>query len=279
MPVLQRVGVGHQVSHRAVGVDEFQHPSLLRNLVLAVGGDVDTPAQRLVRDTQGLEDLVVEALLPEQQLVDDLQELARLGTLDHAVVIGGGERRDLGDAEVVDVEQRGPLELRGIVDVPDTEDHSLTVHQPGHGVIRPDAPGIGDGGGGTGEIGHRELPGARLGDDLFVVCPELREIELFASLDVGNQELAGAIRFLEVDGDSQVDRGVFDQRRLAVDDVVGIVHRGHGLQGLDHRVGDQMGEADLAALGGFQEVVDPGALIDHEFHGHGTHGCGGGHAQ
>ena len=55
--------------------------------------------------------------------------------------------------------------------------------------------------------------------DLFVVCTELREIELLASLDVGNQELAGAIRFLEVDGDSQVDRGIFDQCRFAVDDV------------------------------------------------------------
>ena len=50
--------------------------------------DVADPAHRLVRDAQRGEDLVVEAVLAEQQLVHHLEELAGLGALDDPVVVG-----------------------------------------------------------------------------------------------------------------------------------------------------------------------------------------------
>ena len=50
--------------------------------------DVAAPLHRLVRHAERAEDVVVEAVLAEQQLVHPLQEQARLGALDDAVVVG-----------------------------------------------------------------------------------------------------------------------------------------------------------------------------------------------
>jgi hypothetical protein len=65
--VLQRVGVGHEVAAHAVGVDELLDAGDLVDVVVVGRGDVLHPADRLVGDPQALEDLVVEAVLAEQQ--------------------------------------------------------------------------------------------------------------------------------------------------------------------------------------------------------------------
>ena len=69
LAVLQRVGVGHQVAADPVGVDQLVHAGGLGDVVLVPGRDVLHPADRLVRDPQRLEDVVVEAVAAEQQLV------------------------------------------------------------------------------------------------------------------------------------------------------------------------------------------------------------------
>jgi hypothetical protein len=67
--VLERVGVGHEVAAHAVGVDELLHAGDLVDVVVVRGVDVLDPADRLVGDAQRLEDLVVEAVVAEEQLV------------------------------------------------------------------------------------------------------------------------------------------------------------------------------------------------------------------
>ena len=96
--VLERVDVGHQVAVRAVGVDQLADTGLLRELGRRVDRDVGRPQDRLVRNAEVSEDLAVEVLLADQQLVHDLEELAASGSLDDAVVIGGGEGDRLADA-------------------------------------------------------------------------------------------------------------------------------------------------------------------------------------
>ena len=98
LAVLQRVGVGHQVPAHPVGVDHLEDPGLLGDLVLVVGTDVLGPADRLVRDPQRGEDVVVEAVLAEQQGVQPGQVLTRAGALDDPVVVGRRQRHHLGDA-------------------------------------------------------------------------------------------------------------------------------------------------------------------------------------
>ena len=54
--VLERVGVGHQVTADPVGVDQLQDPGLLVDLVVVRRRDVGVPADRLVGDPQRPED-------------------------------------------------------------------------------------------------------------------------------------------------------------------------------------------------------------------------------
>ena len=83
------------------------------------------PADRLVGQPQRGEDVVVEAVLAEQQLVDPAQELAGLGALDDPVVVGRGQRHDLGDAELGQGLLAGALELRRVLHRTDADDRAL----------------------------------------------------------------------------------------------------------------------------------------------------------
>ncbi len=54
----------------------------------------------LVGDGEAGEDVVVEVVAAEQQVVDRGEELAALGALDDAVVVGARERDGLADADL-----------------------------------------------------------------------------------------------------------------------------------------------------------------------------------
>ena len=74
----QRVEVGDEMAPHPVDVDELEDPGLLVDLVLGVvlRVVVPPPAHRLVGDVQAVEDVVVEAVVAQQQLVDVAEELA-----------------------------------------------------------------------------------------------------------------------------------------------------------------------------------------------------------
>src|SRR3546814_16282523 len=76
-------------------------------------------------------DLVVEAVLTEQQLVDALEEHPGLRTLDDAVVVGRRDRDDLRQAEVGQRLGVGGLHLGRTVDGPDAHDEALARPQAG----------------------------------------------------------------------------------------------------------------------------------------------------
>ena len=264
LAVLQRIGVGHQVAAHPVGVDHLHDPGLLGDLVLVIGADVLCPADRLVRDPQRAEDVVVEAVLAEQQGVQPGQVLAGLGALDDPVVIGRGQRHDLGDAHVAEPVGIGALELWRVLHRADADDRALALHQARHRVVGADGAGVGQGDGGAGEVLERELAGPGLLDHLLVRGPELGEVEGLAALDAGHQELAGAVLLGQVDGQPEIDMGRHDHCRLAVDHVVAVVHRRHALQRLHHGVPDEVGVGDLAAAGPPKVVVDHHALVDQQ---------------
>ena len=100
LPV-QRIEVGDEVPTHAVHADQGGdlHLFLEHRLFAVDRVDVRVPLDGLVGHVEGGEDLVVEAVLAEQQLVDSLQEQPALGTLDDAVVVGARDGDDLGDAE------------------------------------------------------------------------------------------------------------------------------------------------------------------------------------
>ena len=125
---LEWVDVGNQVATNAVCVDEFLDAGFLRAVVDLVAVEVRCPTHRLVRDSQRLEDLVIETALAEQKLVNLLQELARACTLDDAVVVGAGEVQDLANAELVEVLLAHALEFGRVVESASADDAALTLH-------------------------------------------------------------------------------------------------------------------------------------------------------
>ena len=181
--VLQRVGVGHEVAAHPVGVDEFLDPGDLVDVVVVGRGDVLDPANRLIRDAQALEDLVVETIGPEEQLVDHAQEITGLRALDDPVVIGRRDREDLGHGIAVERLVARALPLGGVLERPDADDRALALHQPRHRVHGADRAGVGEGDSGPLEVRHREGGAAGLLHDVVVRRPELREVHALATLD------------------------------------------------------------------------------------------------
>ncbi len=173
--VLERVGVGHQVTADPERVDELEHAGLLVHLVVVADGDVLGPADGLVGDLERTEDAVVELVLAEQQSVDLLEELAGLRALDDAVVVRRRQRHHLGDRHLRERVLGRALELRRVFHRADADDDALTLHEAGDRVVGADAARVGQADRGALEVGDLELVVARLGDHRLVGGPELGE--------------------------------------------------------------------------------------------------------
>ena len=116
----------------AVGIDELDDARGLIDVVLIFGRDVREPAHGLVGQTQRFEDIVVEAVLTEEVAVDELEEFTGACALDHAVIIGGGQREHLGHSQLVDGVLAGTLELCRVVKRSDADDAALALGQTRH---------------------------------------------------------------------------------------------------------------------------------------------------
>ncbi len=214
----QRVEVGDQVTAHAVDADQLGDLHLLvqHRLLTVDRVDVGTPFDGLVRHPEGVEDVVVEAVLTEQQLVDPLEEQPRLGTLDDAVVVGARDGDDLGDAERRQVAAVGALELGRVVDGADADDDALAGHQARHRLHGADGAGVGQCHAGALEVGDGELVAPDLADDLLVGDEEAGEVEPFGVAEDGNDERASAVALVDVDRETHVDVFVLDESWLAV---------------------------------------------------------------
>ena len=283
LPVLQRVGVGHQVAAHPVGVDQLVHPGRLGDVVLVPGRDVPHPADRLVGDLERLEHLVPEAAVAEQQPVDVPQELAGLRALDDPVVIGRGQRDGLADRQPGHGLLGRALVGGRVLHRADADDAALAGHQPRHRVLGADRARVGQPDRGAGEVLDGQLAAAGPADHVLVGHPELAEVHALRGLDRGHQQLARPVLGRHVDGQAQVDVLRLDQRGLAVQLGVGVVHLRRRGQRADHREPDQVGERDLAAPAAGQVVVDHDAVVDQQLGRHradagrGGHGQAGGH--
>ena len=275
----QRVGVGHQVTAHPVRVDQLVHPGGLVDLTLGVDRDVAHPAHRLVRDAQRGEDLVVEAVLAQDQLVHHLEELAGLRALDDPVVVRAGQRDDLADRQLGQGGLGHALVGGRVFHRADADDRALPLHQPRHRVHGADAARVGQRDRGAGVVLHGQLVAPRPSDHVLVRLPELPEVHLLAALDGGDHQVAAAVRLGQVDRDAEVDVRRAEHRRLAVGLGEGVVHLRVLDQRADHRVADQVGEADLAAPPTGEVVVDHDAVVHQQLRRDRADAGRGGHAQ
>ena len=256
----QRVEVGDQVSAHTVHANERGDLHLLvehRVFGVEVVRVLD-PLHRLVRHADGREHVVVEAVLPDQQLVHALQEQTALGTLDDAVVIGARDGDDLGHADLGQRAFIGTLELGRIVDVAHSDDDALARHKSRHRLHGADGAGIGQADVGALEVLDGQLVGLDLADDLVVGEEEPTEVEGVGIAQHRHDECALAATLVDVDGETDVDVVVALQHALAVvTDDVGVLHVRHRIGDCAHDgVPDQVREADLGLAGARAIVVE-----------------------
>ena len=89
---------------------------------------------------------------PRQQRVDLAQERAALGALDDAVVVGGGDRHDLVDAQLAQGVGGDRSEARRVADRAGGEDGPLAGHQARDRGDRAEAAGVGQRDGGAAQL-------------------------------------------------------------------------------------------------------------------------------
>ena len=202
--------------------------------------------QRAERRLEVLEERLVEAVLALEVGLDDLEELARLGALDDAMVVGRRHRHHLLGAD----HRADRAEPRRVADRAGGDDRALAGHQPRHGGDRADAARVREREVGADEVVGGQLVLAGAGDQVVEGAEEAGEAEPAGVADHRHHQRAPAVLLLDVDGDAEVDGAVVDAVRLAVDlgEVVG--HHRHLLgRGARDRVGDQVREGDLVAGG------------------------------
>jgi hypothetical protein len=255
----QRIEVGDQVAAHPMDPDQLGDGHLLgEHRLFAVDGErVGPPLDRLVGHVERLEHVLVEVVFAEQQLVHPLEEQARLGALDDAVVVGARDRDDLADAERAEVAAVGALELGRVVDAADADDDRLAGHQSRDRLHGADRAGVGEADVGALEVVDGELVGLDLADDLLVGGEEAVEVEGVGVAEHGDHERATA-GLLDVDGQTHADVLVLDEPRFAVGTFgVGVLHRRDLVgDGAHDGIADEVGEADLGLPGAGAEPVD-----------------------
>ena len=269
--VFERVGVGHEVAAHAIGVDDLLHAHRLVEIGLMGGRDVAGPLDRLIGNTQAAEDVAVEVILAQQQLVDATQEFPGLRALDDAVVIRRGQGECLGYGIADQGFLRGALPLGRVLHCADTDDAALPLHEPRDGMLGAESARIGEADGRAREVIDGESATARTAYDVLVSRPEAREVEGLGALDVGHEQLAGAVVLDQVDRHAEVDLRASRHSRLAVGLGEGVVHGGHGGYGAHERISDEMREGNLATAAASEVVVDDDAVVHEQLGGHPAH--------
>ncbi len=236
--------------------------------------DVHLPVHRLVGDAEGLEDLVVEAVPAHQALRDVAEEESGLRPLDDAVVVGRGQGHRLADPELCDRTWVGRLEPGRIAERPDPDDEPLPWHEPGYGLHGAQGAGIGERHGGSREVLGRDAVGRDLAHQLLVGVDEASEVPGVGLGDAGDEQCPRALRLFDVDGEPEAHVAMAQDARSALAVDVGDecrVHGGHRGEPFDDRIADQVGEADLAAGGAKELVVDDGPVDLEQLRRHRPH--------
>ena len=176
--------------------------------------------------------------------LNGLKEAPRLGALDHAVIIGRGDRHHLlGADRCADV-----LKPNRVADRACRDDRPLAGHQPRHRSTGANSAGVSQRHIRSDEVIGGESVGPSLVDQLVEGCLEGDEVDRPGIRDHRHDQRPRAVLLLNVDRDSEVDGAVVGAHRFAVLLKEVVCHHRHlvGRCARD-RPGDQVREGDLVA--------------------------------
>ena len=198
------------------------------------------------------------------------------------MVVGGGERDHLAQAELGQHAGVRRLEAGRVAERPDADDGALPRHEARHRLHGAQGARVGERHRRAGEIVGADLVRVDLADQVLVGQDERAEVERVGLLDARHEQRAAAVALLLVDGQAQPHVLVVDDARLARP--VGIrdergVQRRHVVQRAHDGVTDDVGEADLGAGRAGQLVVEDEAVHLEEAGRHRPHAGRRGHRQ
>ena len=277
--VFEWIGIGHEMTAYAIGVDNFLHTDVLVEVRLMRGGNIVRPADRLVGNAKRLEDVVVEAVLTKQEGVDTRQKVARLSALDDAVVVGRRKCEDLRHGIAHDRLGGGALPFGWVFKCARADDAALALHESRHRVNSADGARIGEADRGAYEVIHTEFVVACSADEIFVGRVEHREVHRLGGFDAGHHQRARSIRLLEIDREAEVHVRRSDHGGLAVNFGERVVHCRLCRDCLDDCVADNVRERHLAATSTCEMAIDHVAVVREQFCGHRTNAGGCWHAE
>ena len=181
----------------------------------------------------------------------------------------------LGERLVAHAGERGRVLHRA-----DADDRALARHQPRHRVHGADAARVGQRDRGAGVVVHGQLVAPGPPHDVLVRLPELPEVHRVGGLDARHDQRARAVRLGQVDRDAEVD--VLRDHQVAglpSTSAKELFISGCVAQRPDHRVADEVGEADLAAAAAGEVVVDHDAVVGEQLRRDRAHAGRGRHGQ
>ncbi len=203
------------------------------------------------------EDRLVESVLALQQLVDAAQILARLGALNHAVIVRAGDLHHARDAEQPQRLFVRAREAGRIADRAGREDRALPEHEARHRRDRADAAGVGQRERCALQIAGGQLAVARRGDEFFVARAKRGEVERIGVADHRHEQRARAVLALGVDREPQMDAGLEARGRAGIVAPERVRDERHLLRRANQRVGDHVRKRDaFGASGGAHRAVE-----------------------
>ena len=134
-----------------------------------------------------------------------LQELTRLSTLNHAMVVRRRERDHLGNRQVGKHIWHHRLKLGWEFDGSGSDNGSLAGHQAWHRHDRTDHPGVGQRDGCPHKVIWRELVRASLADEPIVGFHEISKRQILSVLDARNQQDSGSVLPSRIHRKTKVD--------------------------------------------------------------------------
>ena len=197
-------------------------------------------------------------MLAGEALGHVFQEQSGLGPLDDPMVVGRGERQHLAHAEFGERSRIGGFETSGPAERADAEDRALTRHETRDRLHRAERAGVRERHGGTDEVIGAKVRRMDFADQVLIGHQECTKVHRVGVADDRDQEVARAVRTLDVDGESETDVLVASNpgRALLVDRVdEGRVQRRDLRQTLDDGEGDDVREGDLGAAGSREGLV------------------------
>ena len=188
LAVFERIRVCHQVPAHAERVDELLHTGDLADAVCGVDVDVGSPVDGVIRNAKSREDVFVEAVAPDETLVDLLEEFAGSRTLDDAVVVGARQGDRLADGEFCEGLQARALELSRVLERSRTHNRPRATHESGNRMFGADSTGVREGDRISGIVGGGEFVRATACDDILVGDEEVAKSHGVCALDAGHHE-------------------------------------------------------------------------------------------